>query len=150
MKCAECQSLVQEYFDGELDQPTARVVLVHVENCLSCRAQLEQLTSEHETYQRYDRELEVSQALWVKTQAQLAGESGRQELKRFGRSQIEFNRLLSLRFSVAVSAALVALAVIVTVAVMKYLNTPPTSPQIALSSEPSPATNLTNGPVLTK
>lgn len=141
MKCAECQSLVQEYFDGELDQPTAKLVLVHLENCSSCGALLEQLSSEHRTYQRYDRELEVSQALWVKTRAQLAGESGRPELTALRRSQVGFGRLLSLRFSVAASAALVALAVIVTVAVMKYLNTPPPSPQIALSSESPAATN---------
>lgn len=140
MKCAECQLLVQEYFDGELDQPTARVVLAHLENCSSCGALLEQLSSEHRTYQRYDRELEVSQALWVKTRAQLARESCRQELTPFRRSKIEFSRLLSLRFSMAASAALVALAIIVTVAVMKYLNTPP-PPQIALSSEPPAATN---------
>lgn len=141
MKCAECESLVQEYFDGELDQPIAKAVLVHLDNCSSCGALLEQLLSEHRTYQRYDRELEVSQALWVKTRAQLAAESDRQELTPSRRSQIEFSRLVSLRFSMAASAALVALAVIVTVAVMKYLNTPPPSPQIALSSEPSPATN---------
>ena len=141
MKCAECQWLVQEYFDGELDQPAAKVVLVHLENCPSCGALLEQLSSEHRTYQRYDRELEVSQALWVRTQTQLARESARQELTPFRRSQIGFSRLLSLRFSVAASAALVALAIIVTVAVMKYLNTPEQSPQVALSSEPSPATN---------
>lgn len=141
MKCAECQSLVQEYVDGELDQPTAKAVLVHLDNCSSCSALLEQLSSEHRTYQRYDRELEVSQALWVKTRAQLPKESGRQELTPSRRSQIEFSRLLSLRFSMAASAALVALAVIVTVAVMKYLNTPEKSPQIALTSEPSPATN---------
>ena len=157
MKCAECQSFVQEYFDGELDQPTAEVVLVHLENCSSCGALLEQLSSEHRTYQRYDRELEVSQALWVKTRAQLARESGRQELTPFRRLQIEFSRLLSLRFSMAASAALVALAVIVTVAVMKYLNTPETSPQVALSSEAPPApklppgeTEVVNQPVKTK
>ena len=141
MKCAECQSLVQEYFDGELDQPTAKVVLIHLETCSSCGALLEQLWSEHRTYQRYDRELEVSQALWVKTRAQLAGESGRHAGTPFRRSQIELSRVLSLRFSLAASAALVALAVMVTVAVMKYLNTPETSPQIALSSEAPAVTN---------
>lgn len=135
MKCAECQSLVQEYFDGELDQLAAKAVLVHIENCSSCGTLLEQLSSEHRTYQRYDRELEVSQALWFKTRAQLAEEIGRQEVTPFRRSHIEFSRLLSLRFSVAASAALVALAVIVTVAVMKYLNTPETPPQIVYSSE---------------
>ena len=145
MKCAECQSLVQEYFDGELDQPTARVMLVHLEECSSCGALLEQLTSEHRTYERYDRELEVSPALWVKTQAQLAGESDRQVLTPSIRSQIEFGRLLSLRFSVAASAGLVALAVIVTVAVMKYLNTPETPPQIAVSSQPPPMPKRTSG-----
>jgi len=141
MKCAECQSLVQEYFDGELDQPNAKVVLVHLENCSSCGALLEQLSSEHRTYQRYDRELEVSEALWIKTRAQLARAGGRDALTPFRRSRIEFSRLLSLRFSMAASAALVALAVIVTVAVMKYLNTPPPSSQVALSSKPPAAAN---------
>jgi len=145
MKCEECQSLVQEYFDGELDQPTARAVSAHVESCSSCAALLEQLTSEQRIYQGYDRELEVSPALWVKTQAQLAGESDRQVLTPFIRSQIGFGRLLSMRFSVAASAALIALAVIVTVAVMKYLNTPTTPPQLAVSSEAPPMPKRTSG-----
>jgi|ERR1043166_3235241 hypothetical protein len=135
MKCAECESLVQEYFDSELDQPTASAVSVHVQSCSACGSLLEQLTSEQRIYARYDRELELSPALWFRTRAQLQ-ESGPSKLKPFRGSQIGFSRLLSLRFSLAAAAALVALAVFATVAVMKFLNTPGRSSQIVVSAEP--------------
>ena len=134
MKCKECQGLVEEYFDRELDQRTAGAVSVHVENCSSCSAALEQLTFEYQGYQRYDRELDVSPALWAKVRGRLAEENESQTFTQFRSSQIEFSKLLSLRFSVAVSAALVLFAVVVTVAVMKYLNRQEPSKQIALSS----------------
>ena len=134
MKCEECRVLVEEYFDGELDQPTARAVSVHIENCSSCYTALDQLSSEHRVYQSYDRDLDVSPAMWANVQERLAQENKRPIPSLFSRSQAEFSKLISLRFSVAASVALVLFAVLVTVAVMKYLNQQETSKQIALSS----------------
>jgi hypothetical protein len=148
MKCEECQALVEEYFDRELDQHTAVAVSVHVENCSPCSAVLEQLTFEYRAYQRYDSELDVSPALWVKVRGRLAEEKSRQTFTRFRRSQIEFSKLLSLRFSVAVSLALVLFAVLVTVAVMKYLNRQEPSKQIALSSGTLPGEKRPPGPTV--
>ena len=157
MKCEECQALTEEYFDRELDQRAARAVSVHLENCSSCSAALEQLTFEYRTYQRYDRELDVSPALWVKVRGQLSEETNRQTLTRFRPSQIGFSKLLSVRFSAAVSAALVLFAVVMTVAVMKYLNRQEPSKQIALSSRTQPGekrlpaeTDVVNEPVKSK
>jgi len=157
MKCKECEALIEEYLDRELDQGTARAVSVHVESCSSCSARLEQLTFENRTYQRYDSELDVSPAFWVKVRGRLAEENSRQTFTRFRRSQIEFSKLLSLRFSVAVSVALVLFAVVMTVAVMKYLNRQEPSKQIALSSEtptgekrPPAETDVANEPVKSK
>jgi hypothetical protein len=138
MKCDECQALVEEYFDGELDQATTRVVSLHVENCSSCSGALEQLSFDQRAYQRYDRGLDVSPALWSNVQARLATEDSRQNTVARSRARIQFGDLLSLRFSFAASAALVVLAVGVTFAVMKYLHQPEKSPQIALSAGTSP------------
>jgi hypothetical protein len=138
MKCDECQTLVQEYFDGELDQLSATAVSSHVANCSSCSAALEQLAFEHRAYQQYDRELDVSPALWLRVQAQLPDETSRQNLTRFSRPRIKFSNLLSLRFSVAASVALALFAVLVTVAVMRYLNKQEISKQLTLASRPLP------------
>ena len=148
MRCEECQALVEEYFDRELDERTAGAVSIHIENCLSCSAALEQLTLEHRAYQSYGRELDVSPRLWVKVREQLAEKSTHQTLTLFrpgspggqpawggSRLQIEFRKLLSLRFNVAVSVALVLFAVLATVAVMKYLNKQQSPKQIASSLE---------------
>ena len=138
MKCEECRVLVEEYFDRELNQPTSRAVAAHIENCASCGAALEQLSSEQRLYQSYDRELHVSPAMWVDVRERLNQENDRRVLSILRRSQAEFSRLLSLRFSMATSVALILFAVAGTIAVMKYRNRQETSNDLALSST-SPA-----------
>lgn len=136
MKCDKCELLVEEYFDGELDQLSASSVSSHLENCSSCTAVLAQVAVEHRVYQAYDRKLDVSPAWWADVQAQLPGHNRRGNLNRFGFPQIEFGKLFSLRFSVAASLTVVVCAVLITVAVMKYLNKQEISKQLALSSQP--------------
>lgn len=138
MKCAECQALVQEYFDGELDQRAAGAVSVHLESCSSCSTELEQLAFEQRAYQSYDRELDVSPALWIKVRERLAEEDNGRTLTLFGRSQIAFSKLLSLRFPVATAVAVAFFAIVVTVGVMKHLNKQEAPKQLALSSETPP------------
>lgn len=135
MKCAECQALVQEYFDGELDQRAAAALSVHLESCSSCRSQLEQLAFEQRTYQSYDRELDVSPALWVKVRERLTKEDNGRTLTLFGGSQIAFSKLLSWRFSAAAAVAVALFAIVVTIGVMKQLNKHEVPKQLALSSE---------------
>src|SRR5687767_12974068 len=103
MKCEECRVLVEEYFDGELDQSTARAVAAHIEKCASCSAALDQLSSEHQLYQSYERELHVSPAMWINVRERLNQENDRRILTILRRSQAEFSRLLSLRFNMATS-----------------------------------------------
>lgn len=149
MKCEESQALAEEYFDGELDELTAEKMSAHLESCESCSATMNQLALEHTTYQRYDRGLDASPALWMRVQEQLDHEITPKTLNGFRpnssrgqhawdvrRAQIQFGRLLELRFSVGTSLALVVCAVIVTVGVLKYLNKPETGRQIGqVSSE---------------
>jgi hypothetical protein len=135
MKCAECQELVQEYFDGELDQRAAAAVSVHLESCSSCSTELERLAFEQRAYQSYDRELDVSPALWVKVRERLAREDNGRTLTLFGRSQIVFSKLLASRFGAAAAVAAVLFAIVVTVGVMKQLNKQEVPKQLALFSE---------------
>ena len=137
MKCEECRVLVEEYFDGELDQPTYRAVASHIENCASCGAALEQLSSEHRLYQTYERELHVSPAMWVNVRERLNQESDRTILTILRSAQAEFSRLISLRFNMATSVALILFAVAGTIAVMKYRNRQETSKDLALSASPA-------------
>src|SRR5687768_7526193 len=139
MKCEECQVLVEEYFDGELDQRTARAVSVHMESCSSCHTALDQLSSEHRVYQSYDRDLDVSPAMWFNVQHRLAQKHQRRLPGFFTRPQAEFTRLISLRFSMATAVALMLLAVAATIAVMNYLERQETPKETALSTRPAEA-----------
>ncbi|HLN98613.1 MAG TPA: zf-HC2 domain-containing protein [Pyrinomonadaceae bacterium] len=138
MKCAECQALVQEYFDGELDQRAAAAMSVHLESCPSCSTELEQLAFEQRVYQSYEHELEVSPALWVKVRDRLAEEDNGWTLTLFGRSQIAFSKLLSLRFGTAAAVAVALFAIVVILGVMKQQNKQEVPKQLALSSETLP------------
>jgi hypothetical protein len=135
MKCDECQMLVQEYFDGELDPLTAAELSIHTESCSLCSAALEQLTLEQRIYQEYDRELDVSPALWMKVREQLAEADSRQNRTWFRRPPVNLSRLLSFPFRMAASATVVLLVFAVTGVVIKYLNRHETSKPLALSSD---------------
>lgn len=75
MRCVDCLPLVEEYFDGEVDERTAEQMSAHLSKCADCSAALDALSFEQETYARYDRGgLEVTPALWARVSAEIARE----------------------------------------------------------------------------
>jgi len=131
MKCEECQALLEEYFDGELDQVVTGAVSLHVENCLPCSTTLQQLTLESQAFQSYERRLDVSPDLWARVRSEIGEESRPPAL--FGAWHPGLGKGLSRRFSVPVTVGLVLLAIVSTLAVMKYMDNKEAVKQIASS-----------------
>ena len=75
MRCVDCLPLIEEYFDGEVEERTAERMSAHLSSCADCSAALDALSFEQETYARYDRGgLEVTPALWARVSAEIARE----------------------------------------------------------------------------
>lgn len=64
MKCDDCLNLLEMYIDGEAGERNTDQVREHLMKCESCAGEFEALTAESELYQRYDRDLQVSPAMW--------------------------------------------------------------------------------------
>jgi hypothetical protein len=75
MKCDDCLNLLAEYIDGEVVEHEAEQISVHLIMCGGCTSEFESLTAEQEIYTRYDRELDISPAMWNAIAARTAAES---------------------------------------------------------------------------
>jgi Putative zinc-finger len=75
MNCDECLNQLEEYIDGEVVEREAEQISAHLITCARCSNEFEALTAEQEIYARYDRELEVSPAMWNAIAARTAAES---------------------------------------------------------------------------
>jgi hypothetical protein len=65
MKCEENLEMLEEYLDGELRAEDQEKVNEHVITCAGCAEAFAALTAEQELFARYDREIEVSPAVWA-------------------------------------------------------------------------------------
>ena len=74
MRCEDCLPLIEEYFDGEVEQRTGELMGAHLSACETCAAALDALSFEQEIYARYDRGLEPGPALWARVSAEIARE----------------------------------------------------------------------------
>lgn len=74
MRCVDCLPLIEDYFDGEVEERTAAQMSAHLSACADCSAALDALLFEQETYARYDRGIEVTPALWARVSAEIARE----------------------------------------------------------------------------
>jgi hypothetical protein len=82
MKCEECLPLLEEFADGEVDRQTADSMGAHLAACAECAEAFEALQAEQEMYLRYDRELEVSPAIWEAVRERIAEAPPAREQKR--------------------------------------------------------------------
>lgn len=64
MKCVDCLPLIEEFFDGEVEDKTAARMRDHLSACAECAEAYDALRAEQEMFLRYDRGLEVTPALW--------------------------------------------------------------------------------------
>jgi hypothetical protein len=120
MKCEEFLSLIEEYFDGEMDEKRSRQVAAHLDVCRVCAAEYDRLRHEQEFYLSYERDIEVTPALWAGVQARIREEKASEETGRIRQWLAGF--FSAPRLSLVATAALVIIAIGATVAVMSYLN----------------------------
>jgi hypothetical protein len=130
MKCQECEKFLEEYVDGELGARDRGAVEAHLAACSSCANAHDALVSELSLYASYERGIEVSPRLWGGVEARIrAGETGG-DVGLLQRVSAWFAPLFTApRFSPALTAALVLVAVGLTVGVMRHAGPRDRSPQ---------------------
>jgi hypothetical protein len=144
MKCQDCELLLEEYLDGETDERAAGAIAAHLKACAACAETYDRLAAEQSLYASYEREVEVTPALWAGVEARLRAEprgaGGKVGFLQSVRGWLA-PLLVAPRFSPALTAAMVVVAVVATAVVMKTVgggNTKP--PQVAeAGSQPNAA-----------
>jgi hypothetical protein len=135
MKCEDCLAIIEEYFDAELNEQESAKVAEHLTACGICNEVYQALEQEQQVYAHYQRDVEVSPALWQAVQAgikqQAAIEERAQPESLMGRLRRFFTETFQApRFSPALAAMLVVVAVGATVLVMNYVNSQSTPTMI--------------------
>lgn len=150
MKCDECLNLLEGYIDGELTERESEQVQSHLLTCTSCEKQLETLNAEGDFYARYDRDLEVSPALWNGIAARIAAgdrEAAPEHKFSLGDWLGTLFGAPAFRFAMP-AAALAALALIVGIAFWRTRPEPqPVKPVLVAESNgstPTPAATESN------
>ena len=128
MKCDDCLNLLETYLDGEASEREAEALRNHLITCAACEDKFEALTAENEIYARYDREIQVSPAIWNGIAASINAEERQAQRERkfnFAEWLSGLFAIPSLRFAIP-TVALVAIAVVISVAYlrMRTLQTP--------------------------
>src|SRR5262252_1738322 len=75
MKCDDCLNLLETYLDGEAGEHDTELVRTHLMTCSGCASEFEALSAENELYARYDRDLQISPAVWNGIAARIAPET---------------------------------------------------------------------------
>lgn len=123
MKCEQYQLLIEDYVDGVLDAKEAALVSTHIVGCAACASLQEELTREREIYSRYQRDVEVSPLLWSSIEAKIKQVRAAQPAGLITRAREWLaGAIAAPRLSPALVAALVVIAIGITVAVMSYVN----------------------------
>jgi len=144
MKCEECEVLIEEYADGVLDQKSAAPVREHLASCTSCSAFHQEWTREQEIYSRYQRDVEVTPLLWSSIEARIKQERAGARDGMLARLRTQLGGLFAgPRFSPAFAAALVVIAIALTVVVMTLLNSKNQREQLAGANINVPAPGQT-------
>jgi hypothetical protein len=74
MRCDECLVVIEEYLDGELEGNTNEQVSAHLSACVECAEAFDALLGEQELYANYQRDVEVTPALWQNVYARIERE----------------------------------------------------------------------------
>jgi hypothetical protein len=151
MKCDDCLNLLETYVDGEATERETEEVRNHLMTCAACEEKFEALTAESEVYARYDREIQVSPAIWNGIAATINAEerqAQRESKSNFGEWLAGLIAIPSLRFAMP-AVALVLIAVVVSVAYLRMRS--PQAPthaavDLVAGASPKPAGSKSIGP----
>lgn len=126
MNCTDALPLLEEYADGELAVASSARVAAHVEACDACAQAFEQLARERDFYLFNAPEVSPSRGFWSGIAARVTAEkqvSARASWANAGARMLDlFGVFRAPRLSPAVAAALVLVAVGLTVGVMRHLS----------------------------
>jgi len=121
MKCDDCLNLLETYLDGEAGERETDLMRAHLTSCANCEARFDALTAENESYARYDRDIQISPAVWNGVAARIAAED--RQIEREAKSSFAdwFSGLFAspaLRFAMP-TVALIAIALVIGLAYWK-------------------------------
>jgi hypothetical protein len=144
MKCQEIAAVLEDYFDGELDERHSRTVAAHLSACAGCAEMYGALQREQDLFMRYERDVEVTPQLWQSVAARIAADKVEPQQVAAAPLGTRVRDWLSNtftvpRFSPALTAALVLVAVALTVGAMKLMNRGASPTAIATTQTPTPA-----------
>jgi len=146
MKCDDCLNLLEVYLDGEAGERNDEHVREHLMKCASCTTAFEALMAENEMFARYDRELEVSPAIWNGVAARIAAEGNGSSKSGFSLTEWFAGLFAAPSFRLAMPAAAFALiAIVVGVAYLRTRPAPPASVDLARASQPRTFTPVNLG-----
>ena len=141
MKCDDCLNLLEVYLDGEAGERNSEHVQEHLMKCASCTSAFEALTAENELFARYDRELEISPAIWNGIEARIAveGNGARKSPNSISQWFAGLFAMPSFRFAMP-AVALALIAIVIGVAYWRTRPERPTPKQIAGVEKPKAST----------
>ena len=123
MKCEDFQYQIDEYLDGELGRAAAASVDAHLSGCAACSSIYEEARRELDMYVRYEREVEVTPALWAAIATRIKREEPAPHKSWLGTARERLAAVFAApRLSPAFAAALVLVAIGLTVAVTTFIN----------------------------
>jgi len=131
MKCEECQTLIEDYVDGALNEKAGGLVSAHIAACLQCASLREGLMREQTIYARYERDVEVTPLLWSSIETRIKQERAARPnthgaIQGAGLISRLREQMLGMfgapRLSPALTFAIVLVAIAVTAIVMTRLN----------------------------
>jgi hypothetical protein len=139
MTCDRILTLIEEYYDGELERTDREQVDAHLAGCAACAASLEALEHEQALFARYDRGFAPSPKMWDAVLARIEPD-GPQRASQGTRAREWLARAMALLTpSRLIPIAVAACAVVVTTAIALTILRPSSTPQIA-SGEAPPVT----------
>lgn len=141
MNCDTCLTVLDQFFEGDLDDRIAGEVAAHIAACTHCTNALDDLQREQEMYSRYLREVEATPAVWSGISAGIAKE----KLNRAGGLFPSWRGWLSaesvrLRWSPVLTAATVVLMLGLALVLAPYLNRRRSGPAPDLAKQNSGVT----------
>lgn len=150
MKCEECRILIEDYVDGALERKEATVVTSHIASCGECASVHESLGREQEVYSRYQRNVDVSPALWASIETGIKRERAAEPIGLISRLRAHLAGVSSApRLSPVFAAALVVIAIGITIGVMTYLNSRDSRQQVAKITNVQPPAREAGGTEVT-
>jgi len=143
MKCDQCRSTLEAYYDGELEDEANLKMALHFEDCAACALLLQELKGEGEVYLGYEPPVEIKPELWAMVQSRIVEKRPALSTGGLDRLQTWLRTNLAMpRVSGWATAALILVAIGLTVTFMKYVrfeDEPPVVSFAQLSKHSLPA-----------